>query len=279
MSRMFYAMDTSFYTTIGAYEFDARCEILKELGYDATYLTAWSEAAWNDVPKLKSVRSRFGLDVASVYAMYDLSKGPEEGDNARVVNLIRTVDGCQNVQLAVVESKGTFQKSNAAGDGVAQKALEHLLRLAEPRGVQLRLYPHINLWMERIDDTVRICRKMGHPNLGVVFCGYHWFAVDGEELVARLENAKPFLRDVNLCGSRRIRVTEKTHYTVETLDDGELDNFAILGALRSIGYDGMIGVQGYSVGGDVYAKLRRSLAAYREMTRRLDLHTDWARMR
>ena len=50
--------------------------MLKELGYDATYLTAWSDAAWNDVPKLKDVHRRHGLEVASVYTMYDLSKAP-----------------------------------------------------------------------------------------------------------------------------------------------------------------------------------------------------------
>jgi hypothetical protein len=54
-----YAMDTGFYSRQGSYDFGARCEITKELGFDATYLTLWSEAAWADVPKLETVREKY----------------------------------------------------------------------------------------------------------------------------------------------------------------------------------------------------------------------------
>ena len=279
MDQLFYAMDTSFYTSLGSYDFDARCEMIKELGFDATYLTLWSEAAWNDVPKLKDVHRKHGLDVASVYTMYDLSKGSDEGDNGRISHLIQTIDGCKNIQIAILESKGRFQKSDPAGDDTAIMALGQLLDLASRRGVQILLYPHITLWLERTEDAVRLCRKLDRPNLGIVFCGYHWYAVDGENLTACLTNASPFLQDVNLCGSRRLKDQSVTRCTLEPLDDGELDNFAVLGALDSINYRGMIGVQGYSVAGDVYAKLRRSIIAYRDMKRRLKLHPDWAKLR
>jgi hypothetical protein len=66
--------------------------------------------------------------------------------------------------------------------------------------------------------------------------------------------------------------------TVEPMGQGELDNFAILGHLREIGYSGMVGFQGYSIGGDVYANLRQSLSAFRDMERRLDSHPHWAQM-
>jgi sugar phosphate isomerase/epimerase len=279
MKQIFYAMDTSFYTSLGSYDFDVRCEMLKELGYDATYLTAWSEVAWNDVPKLKDVRKKHGLEVTSVYTVYDLSKGKDEENNGRIGRLIQTIEGCQNIQIAVTESKGQFQKSDPSGDDTAQAALQPLLEQAKKRGIQLLLYPHINTWLERIEDAVRVCRKLEHPNLGVVFCSYHWFAVDGENLSAHLAEASPFLRDVNLCGSRRIKDPSGTRYTLEPLDDGELDNFAVLGALESIKYRGMIGVQGYSVAGDVYVKLRRSIAAYKDMRQRLEKHPEWAKMR
>ena len=61
MPSLIYAMDTSFYHSLGSYTFAARCEMLRELGYDATYLTLWSDAAWADVPLLASVTERYGL--------------------------------------------------------------------------------------------------------------------------------------------------------------------------------------------------------------------------
>ena len=67
--------------------------------------------------------------------------------------------------------------------------------------------------------------------------------------------------------------------TIEVLDDGELDSFIVLGELRRAGYDGFIGIQGYSLGGDAYAKFRRSLAALRDIERRLDEHPQWIDLR
>jgi sugar phosphate isomerase/epimerase len=278
MDPIVYAMDTYFYTSLGSYDFEIRCEMLKELGYDATYLTAWSDAAWNDVPKLRDVRRRHGLEVASVYTMYDLSKAPDEDDNGRICRLIQTIEGCHNVQISIKESRGRYLPSDSSGDSDALRALNELAVLATRRGVHLLLYPHIKFWLERVEDAARLCRKLGHPNLGVVFCGYHWYAVDGKNLMATLADAGPFLRDANLCGSRRVKDQSGERCTLEPLDDGELDNFAVLGAIDSIGHPGMIGFQGYSVSGDVYSKLQRSLAAYRDMRRRLKEHPHWSRM-
>jgi hypothetical protein len=52
--------------------------------------------------------------------------------------------------------------------------------------------------------------------------------------------------------------------------------YSLLGQLKKIGYNGMIGYQGWSEGGDAYSKLSRSLKAFRDMERRLEAHPHWA---
>jgi hypothetical protein len=91
--------------------------------------------------------------------------------------------------------------------------------------------------------------------------------------------AAPFLQSVNVCGSRRGMGNDGLIASIEPLDEGELDNFVVLGLLQDLRYQGMIGVQGYSVGGDVYTKLKRSLATLRDMERRLTEHPHWPRLR
>ena len=67
--------------------------------------------------------------------------------------------------------------------------------------------------------------------------------------------------------------------TIEPLDEGEMDNFVLLGALARRGYAGRYGVLGWeSMGGDVYGNLERSHAAFRSMERRLAAHPEWAVM-
>ena len=279
MRQPLYAMDTNFYHSLGAYDFDVRCEMLVELGYDATYLTLWSEPAWADAARLATVKARYGLDVASVYAILDVANGPEFPANRRIADLLQTIDGCATIELAMRSSDDRLATSDAGGDEAARRLLEPMLAIAAQRDLTLALYPHVNFWLERIEDAVRLCRAIDHPRLRMVFCGYHWYAVDGTRLSALLTEAAPFLVSANLCGSSRLTNGGRMPATIEPLDEGELDNFAVLGALRATGFSGMVGIQGYSVGGDVYAKLRRSLAAFRDIERRLNEHPRWAALR
>jgi sugar phosphate isomerase/epimerase len=275
MSWRVYAMDTYFYNSLGAYEFDARCEMLKELGYDATYLTCWHEAAWEDVKRLGQVKRRFGLDVAACYVTLDLAEDLSSPRHRQVIELIEQVEGCWNIELSV---RWTGREtSDPAGDEQAAGVLAELLRRAEKRQIQLLLYPHLNHWVERIEDGVRLCRQVRHPHLGVVFCGFHWYAADGKNLPLRLEEAKPYVRLANLCGSRR--APGQAVPSIEPLDSGELDNFSVVTQLQNIGYDGLIGFQGYGIGGDVYTMLRRSLGAFRDIERRVQEHPEWGKLR
>lgn len=276
MSARVYAMDTAFYHSIGAYEFDARCEMLRELGYDATYLTLWSPAAWADLDRVPHVQATYGLEVAGVYAGLDVSAPFEDARNQAVVALLQRLEGCRTVEVPLAATTAGLAPSDPAGRPEARRWLEHLLPLAEQRDLTIALYPHRNTWLERVEDAVWLCRALAHERLRLVFPAFHWYAVDGTDLRGRIAEAAPYLHSVNLCGARRLR---DGTVTIEPLDEGELDTFALLGLLREVGYQGMVGIQGYSVGGDVYAKLRRSLAALRDMEDRLDRHPAWARLR
>ncbi|MDQ4138414.1 MAG: hypothetical protein M3116_06155, partial [Actinomycetota bacterium] len=63
--------------------------------------------------------------------------------------------------------------------------------------------------------------------------------------------------------------------TLERLGDGELDAFDVLNQVRRVGYEGYIGLQGYSVQGDPYDNFRRSLEMLRDIERRIDAHARW----
>lgn len=279
MTATLYAMDTSFYHPLGSYGFEARCQMLRELGYDATYLTLWSEEAWADLARLPTVGERFGLGVAAVYVILDLAGDDDHAANRRILDLVETLDGCGTIEVAIRSSDPGHQASDPALDEAALRWLWPMLEGAERRGITIALYPHIRFWLERTEDAVRLCRLVDNPHLRLTFCGFHWYAADGTALPERLAEAAPFLALANLCGSRRLPPGGAMPATIEPLDEGELDNFAVLGALADAGYRGPIGVQGYSVGGDAFAKLRRSQAAFRGMEQRLKEHPEWARLR
>jgi len=276
-----YAMDTFFYHSQGVYGFDQRCEILKEIGYDAAYLTLWDDESWDDAKQIPFVQEKYGLDVAAVYVTLDVAKGPDEGNNARIMRLLETMEGCKLVELNVVNAN-IASPSDPAGDPLAIEWLKRLLAVAAPRRIALALYPHIHCWLERCGDAVRLCRTIDHPLLGMTLPTFHWFAMDNRAIGEVIREAAPFLKSVNLCGSRKVREGHGiggSDATIEPICDGQLDNFHVLGLLSANGYRGPLGFQGFSIGGDVYGKLARTMEAYRDMEDRLSRHPNWAVLR
>ena len=216
MPSLIYAMDIAFYHSLGAYPFATRCEMLRELGYDATSLTLWSAVAWADVPLLASITAQYGLQVAAVYTLLDITAPPDHPATARILPLLETLAGCTTVELALPAGDPAVPPSDTRRDASAMRWLERLLPVAERRGLTLALYPHVTFWLERVADAVRLCRALAHPALGLVFPGYHWYAVDGQQLPALLAAAAPYLRRANLCGTRRV----EGRWTIESLAAG-----------------------------------------------------------
>ena len=119
--------------------------------------------------------------------------------------------------------------------------------------------------MQITSQAVALCQEFDHPNLGIVFNGYHWYASQEGRLEQRLEAIKPWLMQVDLSGS-----------AMSPLGWGELDNFAVVAALNRIGYTGRIGILGWDYGGDIYLKLQRCLATMRAIDARLQARPHWA---
>lgn len=271
------ALDNWFYHPLGSYSFDAKCEVLADLGYDGINFTLWSEPAWADVPKFGSVKERFGIDVSGTYAAIG-SAGDVEGI-ARVRQLLATVEGTDQLDLAVIGSEEASGNSDPGGDAAILKVLEDLLEVASARGITISLYPHTFCWLQTVDDAARLCRALEHPNLKLVFSSFHWFVHEGRDLQRVLKAGMPYLNSVNICGSRKGPSATGLPATVELIDQGEVDNFYMVGSLKQLGYQGSISLQGYAIAGDAYANLRRSRDAFRDIEARIEAHPQWLSMK
>ena len=272
-------MDTFFFNSLGAYEWNARCEMLRELGFDGTYLTLWSEAAWADLSEVRHVRERFGIEVAGIYWTLDLDD--RGGANALFLQALRDenrVPHGARFEIAVVGAEAFDARDERLSFWLSQ-----ILEIAESRELQIALYPHAGFWMETLQQATIIAQQHAHSQLGVVFCGYHWFAAQFERgpkyLQAALSQAAPLLSSANLCGSTARTEKGRRACSIELIGRGELDNFALLGMLQNVGLPDWIGLQGFGIGGDAFANLRESIASLREIIERVEKHADWARLR
>jgi sugar phosphate isomerase/epimerase len=277
MAHKYYAMDFAFYSSMGVYSFEDRCEITRAAGYDAMLLSVWDGRNWAEAMELATMKSRFGIEPAGVYVVLNLALGEEDPRNSGISRMLETMPEGSTVQLAVQTAAAGLQPSDREGDGPVSAWLQPALEIARRREIRILLYNHLSFWIEKTGDAVRLCKKLKHPNLGIVFCGYHWYAVEGAGLGPLLTEALPYLEQVNLSGSRRSPLGFGRVATIEPLDTGELDNFAIVALLNRIGYGGMLGYLGWDEGGDPFHKLERSLHAMKGMRSRAEHHSRWAK--
>ncbi|QJQ94848.1 MULTISPECIES: sugar phosphate isomerase/epimerase [Halomonadaceae] len=261
MNRPLHHMDFIFQTKLGTYPLAVQCEMLAELGYQGLTVSAWSK----ELTSLPQVKSQWGLDVGAIYLIY------RQGLETFVTNIFESIEGCASIELAL-----------HSGDQVTdadRRMLAQLLPIAERQGIDIALYPHGRYGMQTTSEAVALCQEFDHPNLGIVFNGYHWYAMQEKALEQRLDALWPWLRQVNIAGTRLSPLGWGELATIEPLDEGEMDNFVLLGALERRGYSGRYGVLGWeSMGGDVYGNLQRSHKAFRSMERRLAAHPEWAVM-
>ncbi len=276
MSALVFPLDTWFYNSHGSYSFEAKCEMVAELGYDGICFTLWSAPSWADVPRFGSVHSSYGIDILGTYVA--VASPSDAESRGAALELLRTVEGVRTIELAILASD-TSANSDPAGDAAVLGMLAEFAEVAAPRGITIALYPHAACWLQTTADAVRLVRRLDIPSVRVVFSGFHWFAVEGKDPDAVIELAAPYLASANICGSRRGPNPMGMPATIEEIDSGQLDNFNLLGLLRRHGYDGPIGLQGYAIGGDPYPKLKRSIEVFRDMERRLDQHPHWAELR
>ncbi|WP_027350479.1 sugar phosphate isomerase/epimerase family protein [Halotalea alkalilenta] len=261
MNHPLHHMDFIFQTKLGTYPLAVQCEMLAELGYQGITVSAWSK----ELDQLPRVKAQWGLDVGALYLIH------RPGLESFVTGIFESLEGCTSIELAL-------HSGDKVEDG-DRRMLERLLPIAERRGIDIALYPHVRYGMQTTSEAVELCRYFDHPRLGIVFNGYHWYATQEGALEQRLDALWPWLRQVNIAGCRMSPLGWGGVATIEPLDEGEMDNFVLLGALSRRGFAGRYGVMGWeSMGGDVYGNLVRSMSAFRSMERRLVAHPDWAIM-
>jgi len=162
-----------------------------------------------------------------------------------------------------VPADKSLKPSDPTGDPRAVPVLQAIADLAEQSGVRVALYPHAGNWLQREEDAVRVARQVGRKNLGVTFNLCHWLMVDGKDLDARLDEARPWLYVVTINGAD-VDGHDWGHL-IQPLDTGTFDVSRVLVKLKQMGFEGPIGLQHYGIGGDADKNLRRSMEAWRRL--------------
>ncbi len=261
LTNDFFAMDTG---TIDANHITAESQVamLKELGYAG--IGYWEGNPQRGNYSLKDMLSELdkaGLKICPLYVGVWLDEGKPKYEEGLPEAIKLLKDRNAGIWLHIMSEK--FERSSPDGDERAVRIVREVADMAHESGAWVALYPHVNEWMERHDDALRVAKKVNRRNVGVSFNLFHRLKIEGEVGIdQQLEQLKPYLFTVTINGSSKAG-------SIETLDKGDFDVYGLLKKLVQLGYTGPIGLQGWGIEGDVHENLKRSMDAWKGFNRRL----------
>jgi sugar phosphate isomerase/epimerase len=230
-------------------------EMVKELGYAGIGCTAGK-----GLTEMQQELDKSGLRLFAVYLGVNID-ADQQKYGPELKETIEVLKGRNAILWLFVRSKA-HKPSSPAGDERAVQILREVADTAAEADLRVALYPHYGFWCERVEDAVRVAKKVDRKNVGVTFNLCHWLRVDDERnLKSLLESAMPHLFVVTVNGADSGGKDWKQ--LIQTLGRGTFNMRWFLKTLRDSGYTGPIGFQGYGIGGDAHENLQRSMSAWR----------------
>ncbi|MFH1738841.1 MAG: TIM barrel protein [bacterium] len=211
---------------------------------------------WETFPELLATLDREGIELVAVYAPLDIDSGelPEY-----VNNFMEQLKGRDTLVWFNLTSK-EYGRSDPAGDDVALRLMRQAADATQQAGVQISIYPHAGCWAERAADAYRVAVKTQSDNVGCTFNLYHWLKVEGpDNFEEKAKAVLPKLNCITINGTQKNASELKVEEGILPLGEGDYDVEAFVKTFVGLGYTEPIGLQGYGIGGDIQAKLEKSL--------------------
>ena len=255
----FFAMDT-----IARGEPEVVAPMLKELGYDGLGGQAGDD-------RMATELEGAGLRLFNGYLTLSFDGArPALDDRMRaILDRMQRHDSALWLAVQKVETNGVATaRTSPDGSDIAVAKLREIADYAKARGVRIALYPHTGMWIERVEEALRVADKLNRPDVGVTFNLCHWLKVEGADRdpLPVLKAAQPRLMFVTIngadAGDTRSMGWDRL---IQPLGSGSYDVAAFLRKLREADYTGPIGFQGYGISQEPKEVLRKTIAAWRAM--------------
>lgn len=232
---------------------ETKAALLKKLGY------AGMEYTFGDrkLPETLAALDKEGLEFVGMY-LFPTLEGEIDKHLAEELPLLKGRKA--RIELAI--NSREFKPSDPAGDAKAADIINRVADLCGDAGPVVSIYPHRGSWTERVEDGVRLAKRIKRPTVGTNFNLVHWQwvtpAKPADELLAE---ALPHLFAVTINGLDKGRIV--------SLDEGDFDVAGFMASVKKAGYKGPVGLQGYGIAGPSETHLARSMTKWREIMKAL----------
>jgi myo-inositol catabolism protein IolH len=237
------------------------CRIAADIGYDSIELSPRPDfipffthprADRAKVAEFRKGLSDAGLELASILPLYRWSSPDEDERLAAVRYWKRAIQLCVDVGCTTMNSEFNGRPEQAArSEAQFWRSLEELLPIFEREGIKLNLEAHPDDFVERNTEAVDLVRGIDSAGVGYVFCAPHTYYL-GDDVAAMIAYAAPVLAQVHIADVLNHRASSGNRYIINPpgstarvhqhldIGQGEVDFEACFGALRAVGFDGIL---------------------------------------
>ena len=243
---------------------ESQAKMLAELGCDGI-----GPSGSAGVAEMLAALDKHDLEMHALYigVNLDSDKPPYE---AGLQDAIAALKGRETIIWLYIRSS-QYRSPSAEGDPRAVEIIREIAAMAQRSGLRAALYPHAGFYVESVEDAVRVAKKVDLKNVGVCFNLCHWLKVGSDyEMKSLMELALPHLFLVTINGAdANPKLDKGWDRLIQPLGQGSFDVHNFVKTLHDLGFKGPVGLQCYAVKGDKYENLKRSMAAWKEMSARI----------
>jgi myo-inositol catabolism protein IolH len=193
-----------------------------------------------------------GVAIASVLPLFHWA-GPDEEERQNAVRYWKRAIEI-TVELGVDTMNTEFNgrpERQPESEGQFWRSLEELLPIFEREGIQLRLEPHPDDFIEDGREAVDMIRGIDSPNVTFLYCAPHTFHMGGD-LRGIMEYAGDLLTHLHVADSFDHRASSGLRYIVNPpgstvrvhqhldIGQGEVDWDLFFSTLEALGFDGIM---------------------------------------
>jgi myo-inositol catabolism protein IolH len=203
------------------------------------------------IAAFKAALAGAGVEVATVLPLYRWSGPDEDERQAAVRNWKRAIQITVDLGCQVMNSEFNGRpEAAAASEAQFWRSMEELLPVFEREGLQLRLEPHPDDFVEDGRAAVDLIRGIDNQLVSFLYCAPHTFH-QGGDLAGIMRYAGPLLTHLHIADSFDHRASSGLRYIVnppgsparvhQHLDvgQGEVDWDLFFGTLTELGFDGI----------------------------------------
>ncbi|MGI5282107.1 sugar phosphate isomerase/epimerase family protein [Nonomuraea polychroma] len=235
--------------------------LVAELGYEYIELSPREDflpfflhprADRDTVAAFRSALAAADVKISSVLPLYRWSGPDEEERQAAVRYWKRAIEITVELGCTVMNSEFNGRPEQAArSEALFWRSMEELLPVFEREGVELRLEPHPDDFVEDGKTAVDMVRGINSPLVSFLYCAPHTFH-QGGNLTEIMEYAGDLLTHVHVADSFDHRASSGLRYIVNppgstarvhqhlNIGQGEVDWDEFFATLGRLGFDGIM---------------------------------------